>query len=157
MQNKTMFKAIRNFLFQTYFKITRSMTLGVRIAAFDSSGKICLVKHTYIDGWHLPGGGVERGENAYIAAQKELSEEAGIFTNINDLTLISIHTNFRNFSGDHVILFKVTNFTTKISNRPHEIKECEFFALDNLPKDTTRATCERIAEIMGQQEAKTEW
>ena len=37
------------------------MTLGVRAACFDAEGRIFLVRHTYLPGWYLPGGGVERG------------------------------------------------------------------------------------------------
>jgi len=38
------------------------MTLGVRGVAIDSAGRVLLVKHTYLHGWWLPGGGVERGQ-----------------------------------------------------------------------------------------------
>ena len=50
----------------------------MRVLAQRDDGAIMLVKHTYISGWHLPGGGVERGELAEIAAERELEEEAGL-------------------------------------------------------------------------------
>jgi len=47
-----------------YFAISRGMTLGVRAACYDDAGRIFLVRHSYVPGWHMPGGGVERRETA---------------------------------------------------------------------------------------------
>ena len=142
-----MIKTIRNFIFQTYFRISRPMTLGVRIIV-SKNNQFCLIKHTYIDGWHLPGGGVEKNESAYQAALKEIREEAGIIAKIEDLKLISIHTNFENFKGDHVILFEVNKFEETQKFNANEIKEMGFFTIDNLPDGTTRATIERLNEFI---------
>ena len=57
-------------LLHVYFAVSRGMTLGVRAACFDEAGRIFLVRHTYVPGWHLPGGGVERGETALDALVK---------------------------------------------------------------------------------------
>ena len=45
-----------------YWRFARAMTLGVRTLVIDGEGRIFLVKHSYVSGWHLPGGGVEVGE-----------------------------------------------------------------------------------------------
>jgi len=39
-----------------YWRMSRGLTLGVRGLVIDGQGHIFLVKHTYINGWHLPGG-----------------------------------------------------------------------------------------------------
>ena len=41
-------------------RLTRGMTLGVRALVIDPDGRIFLVKHSYVSGWHLPGGGSSR-------------------------------------------------------------------------------------------------
>ena len=39
---------------------------------------LLLVRSSYRRGWHLPGGGVRRGETPETAAQRELAEEIGL-------------------------------------------------------------------------------
>jgi hypothetical protein len=52
-----MLKLLQQIVIQNWFRLTRGMTMGVRILALDSDDRVCLVRHTYIPGWHLPGGG----------------------------------------------------------------------------------------------------
>ena len=51
-----------------YWRFSRGATLGTRAMVIDGAGRIFLVKHSYIDGWHLPGGGVETGRDAARSA-----------------------------------------------------------------------------------------
>lgn len=60
------------------FLFTRGATLGVRALCFDDAGRIFLVRHTYLPGWYLPGGGVERGETLLMALNKEIREEGNL-------------------------------------------------------------------------------
>src|SRR6478609_1984881 len=65
-------------LLHLYFRFARGMTFGVRAAVLNERGEVFLIRHTYVSGWHLPGGGVEVAESALQALDRELSEEAGL-------------------------------------------------------------------------------
>jgi 8-oxo-dGTP pyrophosphatase MutT (NUDIX family) len=151
-----MLKYVRDALIHSYFRIKRPMTLGVRILAVDANGHICLVRHTYTPGWHLPGGGVERGETCLEAAMKEAREEAGLVIAPNDLRLVSIHANFENFPGDHVLVYAASVWTIMPTTSAHEIAEFGFYAPNALPAGTTSGTRRRINEWSGAT-TSTQW
>ncbi|MCM2291189.1 NUDIX domain-containing protein [Allorhizobium sp. BGMRC 0089] len=122
------------------------MTLGVRAACFDEEGRIFLVRHTYLAGWYLPGGGVEVGETAFQALVKELREEG----NLEVLGAPALLQSFLNLSAtkrDHVLLYRVDVRQTVPRPPDHEIAESGFFALDQLPDGLTAATRRRLDEL----------
>ena len=132
-----------------YWRFARAMTLGVRALVIDGEGRIFLVKHSYVSGWHLPGGGVEAGETLVEAAARELREEGNI-----ELTapprLHGIFFNSRASRRDHVALFVVRAFRQVAAPVPdREIVAHGFFALDALPDETTASTRARITEVLG--------
>ncbi len=152
-----MLTKLRNYCFHVYFRLTRPMTLGARIIAINENNEICLIKHTYTKGWHLPGGGVEKGETIFIAAQKELLEEAGLFAEFEDLELVSFHSNFHNFKGDHVAIIRAKKWEVREFNNFKEIAEIKFFKYEDLPQDTTKGTLQRIKEALGKAETSHYW
>jgi ADP-ribose pyrophosphatase YjhB (NUDIX family) len=140
-----------------YWRFARAMTLGVRALVIDGEGRIFLVKHSYVSGWHLPGGGVEAGETLVEAAARELREEGNI-----ELTapprLHGIFFNSRASRRDHVALFVVRAFRQVAAPVPdHEIVAHGFFALDALPDETTASTRARITEVLGGAAASERW
>ena len=136
-------------LFHFYWRFARGATLGARAMVIDGTGRIFLVKHSYVSGWHLPGGGVETGETLLTALARELAEEGNIQLAGTPL-LHGVFFNSRVSRRDHVALFIVREFHQAGPPVPnYEIIEHGFFALDALPPDTTRATRARIAEVFG--------
>ena len=138
--------AIRPLL-HFYWRWSRGATLGARAMVIDGSGRILLIKHSYVNGWHLPGGGVETGETMLSALTRELAEEANVKLT-GQPRLHGLYFNKRASRRDHVALFVVREFIQDAPPVPnHEIIEHGFFALDALPGDVSRATRARITEI----------
>lgn len=124
------------------------LTLGVRGILIDRQNRIFLVRHSYVGGWHFPGGGVEVGETARQALVRELREEGNIA--IDEVPrLHGLFFNNKYSRRDHVAVFVVRNFHQTSTRQPDwEITGAEFFALDNLPADTSPATRRTLAEVL---------
>jgi ADP-ribose pyrophosphatase YjhB (NUDIX family) len=148
--------AIRRF-FHTYWRFSRGLTIGVRAAIFDGEGRVFLVKHSYVAGWHFPGGGVEVGETFESALTRELREEGNIEL-VDQPELHAIYFNRRGSRRDHVVLYVVRSFRQTAPPQPNgEIVAHGFFAIGALPPDTTRAARERLAEILEKRPASPIW
>jgi ADP-ribose pyrophosphatase YjhB (NUDIX family) len=136
-------------VFHAYWRFSRGLTLGVRGLILDGEGRVFLVKHSYMAGWHLPGGGVEEGETLLEALERELREEGNIEPSAPPV-LHAVYFNRRASRRDHVALYVLRSFRQTAPPQPnHEIVAHGFFATHELPHDTSRATRERIAEVLG--------
>jgi ADP-ribose pyrophosphatase YjhB (NUDIX family) len=114
--------AVRRIL-HLYWRFARGMTLGVRAVVLDRDNRVFLVKHSYVAGWHLPGGGVETGETFGESLRRELMDHVAVYV-------------VRDFSQD------------RLPEANNEIIACGFFAAAALPADTTRGTRLRISEVL---------
>ncbi len=131
-----------------YWRLSRGLTLGVRGMAVDPDGRIFLVKHSYVPGWHLPGGGVEPRECMREALARELMEEGNIEL-VGAPRLFGIYHNRTASGRDHVALFVTEAFTQSSPPQPNaEIVAHGFFPRDALPTDTTAGTRARITEVL---------
>lgn len=148
--------AIRRVL-HLYWRFARGLTLGVRAVVIDPQGRVFLVKHSYVSGWHLPGGGVETGETVQAALARELLEEGGI-TALEVPALHGVFFNGRVSRRDHVAVFVIRTFRQEGGPRHRqEIVDHGFFTRDALPSDTTRGTRARLAEVLGGATISERW
>ena len=131
-----------------YWRFARGLTLGARALVLDEAQRIFLVQHTYVRGWHLPGGGVEPGETLLSALARELVEEGNIELTAPPL-LHGVFYNPRWSRRDHVACFVVRSFRQSAPAAPsREISAARFFTLDELPGDTGAGSRARIAEVL---------
>ena len=140
-----------------YWRFSRGMTIGVRGLVIDEANRVFLVKHSYVNGWHLPGGGVERGETLIDALIRELSEEGNIEPTAPP-RLHGFFFNHRTSPRDHVAVFVLRDFRQTTAPKPsREIVAHGFFKLEELPNDTTAPTRARIIEVMGGAPVNEQW
>lgn len=146
---RTPLTRLRGRLFHWWFLISRPMTLGVRAIVLDRSGaKVLLVRHTYVPGWQLPGGGVERGETLADALAKELAQEVNIVATA-PARLLSVHFNRHASPRDHVAVFLVEQYEQSGLPAPNrEIAEARYFSVEALPDDLSPGARRRIDETI---------
>jgi 8-oxo-dGTP pyrophosphatase MutT (NUDIX family) len=135
-------------VFHLYWRMARGMTLGVRGVVLDGNDKVFLVRHSYVAGWHLPGGGVEVGETFLEALRRELVEEGRIELT-GEPVLHGLFFNGHVSRRDHVAVYVVRQFQQDRLPEPnHEIVETGFYDAAALPAETTKGTRLRIAEVL---------
>jgi 8-oxo-dGTP pyrophosphatase MutT (NUDIX family) len=123
------------------------LTIGVRVIVRDEQGRVLLVRHTYVPGWHFPGGGINKRETAVDAAVREVREEAQI-----ELTeppgLVGVYLNLAQIKSDHILLFQASQWKRVDEKTSQmEIAEAKFFAPNELPSETSGGTQRRLAEL----------
>lgn len=140
---------------QVYRRFTSPISLGCRALVVKDDAYL-LVRHTYQDGWYLPGGSVNKGEALGAAIVRELAEEGAIAAKAPSLK----HMFFSEFErrSDHIAYFIVKDFDAIPGGKPDgEIAEVGFFKIDQLPEATTAATRRRLAEYIGNQPLPERW
>jgi ADP-ribose pyrophosphatase YjhB (NUDIX family) len=144
-------------VFHFYARFARGMTLGARAVVLDRDGRVSLVKHSYISGWYLPGGGVETGETFLDSLRRELFEE-GRIEMTGEPQLHGVFFNRRVSRRDHVAVYVVREFRQDRMPEPNrEIIACGFFDPAQLPEGTTPATRARLAEVLQGRPVSEDW
>jgi 8-oxo-dGTP pyrophosphatase MutT (NUDIX family) len=148
---------LRDRVFQSWWRLSRSLTLGVRGVVVNEAGLVLLVRHTYTPGWHLPGGGVEKRETAALSMQRELKEEAGIEAELGAIKLLSVHANHSFFPNDHVLVYRVDAWTQGQATSRGEIAEVRFVDPLTPPEGVSPATRRRLNEIFAGADTSELW
>lgn len=156
MAGRGFYSLIVRSCMRSWFRLTRSMTIGVRAMVTDDQGRVLLIRPSYLPGWTFPGGGLERGETATGALARELKEEAAV-TIKGEPKLFGFYSNESDFRGDHVALYVVREFEVGAFVPTMEIREAHFFDLQNLPADVSKGTRRRIEEVTKQQAPAAYW
>jgi ADP-ribose pyrophosphatase YjhB (NUDIX family) len=147
---------LRSRLAHLSFLITRPMTLGVR-AVVIGDDSVLLVRHSYVSGWHFPGGGVEAGETCMEALTRELKEEASVAPEGPPL-LHGVFFNAGASRRDHVAVYVVRTFRVLGERAPDwEIEEARFFPRSALPEGMTAGARARLAEIFDSAPLSDRW
>ena len=148
---------LRDRVFQSWFRLSRSLTLGVRGVVVNQEGLVLLVRHTYTPGWHFPGGGVEKRETAVLSMQRELKEEAGIEAATSAMKLLSVHANHSFFPNDHVLMYRIDDWKQGEATSRGEIAEVRFVDPLMPPEGTSPATRRRLDEIFAGADTSELW
>lgn len=142
-------------LVQFYWRLFKPTVLGSQVIVVRDE-KVLLVKPSYVKGWYLPGGGVEKRESFQQAALRELREECGLAG--ENAELFGLYFSTRQGKIDHVAVFTITQFTKlEGSAWDPEISEMGFFDLLELPPETSPATRRRISEYLAGRQKSIEW
>jgi ADP-ribose pyrophosphatase YjhB (NUDIX family) len=127
---------------------------GVAGAVFDSGGRVLLVKQTYMPGWRLPGGGVNRGEAPEAAVLRELHEEVGLTGGA--ASLFGLYTGKAGLATHLVAFYRITGAAIAFSPN-WEVRDILFADIAAPPPDTVAATRRRLAELSGAEKPAQFW
>lgn len=131
------------------------VAFGVSAIVETGTGGIVLVRHTYQPGWHLPGGGVGRGEPPAEAILRELREEIGLIDS-EPPELAGLFTRRLGVTTNAIALYRVRR--ARYDFRPNfEISEIVVADAASLPVGTAAGTRRRLAEHKGQAVPTAYW
>ena len=118
--------------YKIYCFLFRPIRLGVRVMMIENEG-VWLVRHTYLNGWFLPGGGLKKWESLDQAARREAREETG--ADLGEISLMGVFTSYLQWKTDHTAIFFCKDFNF-VGTSDAEIAELRAFSLNELPEDT---------------------
>jgi ADP-ribose pyrophosphatase YjhB (NUDIX family) len=130
-----------------WWRVRRPTVMGASGLVVNAAGEWLLVRHTYMPGWHFPGGGVGKRESVLAALHRELREEVGVVATAAPM-LVGVYTNPADPRASHVALYRIDAYEMNPKTNL-EIAEWRFFAPDALPEGTGRGPRNRRDELCG--------
>lgn len=146
-----------NYIRRKLQRFLNTATIGVKALIINEHKQVMLIEHTYMAGWHLPGGGVDPTETPKEAIIREVKEETGLIVN-EEPTLFAIYTHEIFGASDYPLLYIIRTFSILPDAKLcREIKQARWFDMDNLPQDTTESTRLRINEVLKSLPPSASW
>lgn len=109
--------------------------------------RVLLVRHSYMPGWLLPGGGVGRGEPAEEAVLREMREEIGLVRAAPPV-LFGLYSRKAGWATNVIALFRLDDaefiFTPNL-----EVREIVLADPADPPAGTPLSVRQRLAEFAG--------
>lgn len=127
-----------NQIRRAFWSATGRRGRGVLAVPLTPERRVVLVRLTYAPGWHLPGGGVGRGEELEAAALRELTEEIGM-TDHGEVGPLD--------EGGASPVFLVRD-VVYAPRRTYEIEEVGEFAPEALPPGAIRSARRGVAAAL---------
>jgi 8-oxo-dGTP pyrophosphatase MutT (NUDIX family) len=125
------------------------------LALVEQGGKVVLVRHSYATGWHLPGGGVKRGEPPEKAVLRELKEELGLIWS-SEPEFVGLFTRKVWPATNVIALYRVRE--ARFDYKPSlEVSEVVLADPASPPRGTARGVRRRLAELTGQAPQSPYW
>jgi mutator protein MutT len=120
-----------------------SFTVSAAVIILNEKKEVLLLNHVLrpFSGWGIPGGFIDKGEQAEDAIRREIREEIGI--EISRLKLYTIRT-----IGSHleIVFFALPEGEPKISSA--EIMEARWFGIEDLPEEVAKTHRMHIEDAM---------
>lgn len=114
--------------------VSPSFTVGAMCFIERADGALLLVRHSYRDRWGVPGGLLQRGEDAEVGARREVHEEVGIAVELQGEPAVVVDA--RPQRVDVVFRARPADGTDPdaLTLGSAEIVEARWFASDSLPE-----------------------
>jgi ADP-ribose pyrophosphatase YjhB (NUDIX family) len=124
-------------------------------ALVERDGKVLLVRHSYMPGWLLPGGGVGRGEPAEHAILRELKEEIGLVRSAPP-ELFGIYSRRTGWVTNVIALYRLHD--VEFTFRPNlEVREVLWADPASPPPQTPDSVRRRLGELLGMEPRGPHW
>lgn len=117
-----------------WWKVRGGVVIGCRVLVLDEADRVLLIRHSYgSQRWMLPGGGLKRGEDVALAAQREVREEVGV--TLAPIFEVDFCDEPLGGARNHIHVLAGWTSQPPVPDL-REIAEARFFAVDDLPEAT---------------------
>jgi len=117
--------------------------------------KILLVRHSYVRGWLLPGGGVGRAEPPAEAILRELKEEIGLVRS-SPPEFVGLYSRRTGWVTNVIALYRIDNAEFNFRSNL-EIREVQFVDPVAPPDGTPPSVRRRLSEFARLQPQSAHW